>query len=648
MIRSEFLPVYGRRTRLLLPLLALTLALPTGADRAAAPFAPDAIRAQIAYFASDELKGRGSGEPGNEKAAQFVARAFAKYGLKPLGTDRQRDPNAPLNGSGYYQPFTFRAGRAVGKTNLLEATRGGKTRKYRAAQEFEPSGISGSGAAEGEVIFVGYGIRAEKLGHDDYAGADVKDKLVLLLAGHPKNEQTSPLAEYANLRLKALTARELGAKALLVIPPKNSDTLDHNPLEFAANSDAGLPVVRVRRAIAEVWLKEANLSLPAGVGGSAPQAAAGLLDQWGAAADSLPGLARPLGLHVRLNADVKLVEKVSANIVGFLEGSDPVLKNEVVVIGAHVDHLGMGGPNSLARTSAPAIHHGADDNASGAAGVLQLAQYYGRDVEWEKSGLPGNRTLLSHRRSLLFICFSGEELGLLGSAHYVKNPLVPLDKTVAMLNMDMIGRLRENKLTIIGTGTAKEWNELVDAVNGTAGFTLSRNESGFGGSDHQSFYEKGVPVLFFFTGQHAEYHTPDDTVEKINTEGEARVLKMVAECARRVADAPMRPTYQQTAAQTQPGSASRGFRVYFGSRPEYDDVVKGVKLSGVTAGSPAEKAGLKAGDVIVSFGGKAVTSVEEYSLILRQFKPGDEVEVVVKRGDQTLTFKVTLAARPGQ
>ena len=643
-------------------LIAACGALPAQKQAATTPaavFDAAQIKSEIAYLASDELRGRGSGEPGNEKAAQYVAQAFQRSGLKPLGTGRQRDPNARPDGSGYYQPFTFVAGRVVGKGNQLVVTAGGRRMAYKPNQEFEPSSISGGGQAEGGLVFVGYGIRAPKVNHDDYEGVDVKDKIVLLLAGNPKDDPHSPLADYADIYRKATTARDLGAKAVLVVLPKKSDAQGTPKGGFENASDAGLPVLRVRYDMAASWFSPVPTTppiVPTAVKHDSATAKTlparistfpALVEE----ADAGKKVSAPLSAQARLSADVKKIEKISANIVGMIEGSDPILKNEYVIIGAHVDHLGMGGPGSLAKSSAPAVHHGADDNASGAAGVMELAKYFGR-MKAEGGRMKNqaqNSSFILHpsslKRSIIFICFSGEELGLLGSDWYAKHPLVPLAKTVAMLNMDMIGRLRDNKLTVIGSGTAKEWDSLLDNFNRSAGFALAKSESGFGASDQQSFYTQNVPVLFFFTGTHPQYHTPEDTVDLINAEGEAKVLDFVAECALSIADNDARPTFQriQTPDQNAP---SRGLRVYFGSVPDYAAMVEGVQLNGVREGSPAEKAGLKAGDIIIKFGDKVIKNVYDYTYALQDYKPGDMAQVIVKRGDQTLKLNVTLAARP--
>ncbi len=600
-------------------LFGLYLALPAAAqDRGGSPaFAPETIQKQIAYLASDALQGRGSGEPGNAKAAQYIAAEFARCGLKPLGTSQQQNPNALTDGSGYFQPFRFRAGRVVGKGSLLESnTLDGKHEsRFRLHKDFEPSSISSGGVVRGEVVFVSYGIRAPQAGHDDYANLEVKSRIVLLLAGSP-GDPHGPLADFADIRRKALTARELGATAVLVALPKDSPLATPAAREFS-ESDAGLPVLRVTSDVALTLMGEKNTSF---------------LEQ-------MSGKEAPVG--VRLVADVKPVEKVTANVVGMIPGSDPTLKSEYLVIGAHLDHLGMGGPGSLAKSSAPAIHHGADDNASGSAGVMALARFFG---DYREGGTLKRAQIRQRpRRSLVLICFSGEELGLLGSDFYSNHPLVPLDKTVAMLNMDMIGRLRDNKLIAIGSGTAKEWDGLLDALNKTAGFTLARSMDGFGASDQQSFYNKNIPVLFFFTGSHPQYHTPEDTSDLINATGESKVLELVAACAERIADTPERPTYQKVSITGSGGSP--GFRVYFGSIPDYAAMVVGVQLTGVREGSPADKAGLKAGDIIIRFGDLTVKSVQDYTVALSGHKPGDVVKIVVQRGSETLTLTAKLAAR---
>jgi len=317
-------------------------------------------------------------------------------------------------------------------------------------------------------------------------------------------------------------------------------------------------------------------------------------------------------------------ETPAYNVIGMLAGSDPILKNEVIMVGAHYDHLGRGGEGSLAPRSGE-IHHGADDNASGTAGLIELARVFG-----------AQRPKL--KRTLVFIAFGGEEEGLLGSNYYVNHPLVPLDKTTAMINMDMIGRMKDSKLMIGGVGTATEWRPLLAQTD----FSLTLNDDGFGPSDHSSFYSKQIPVLFFFTGTHNDYHKPSDTFDKINYNDEARILNLVARIVKDIDAADKRLTY--TTAKSAPPRTG-GFRVYLGTIPNYADTNDGLLLDGVRDDSPAAKGGLKAGDRIVKIGNTDVKNVYDYTQALGEMKAGQEYVFEVMRGTERLTLKITPAAR---
>lgn len=572
------------------------------------PLDADSIKADITYLASDALQGRGSGTAGNETAARYIANAFRKAGLKPLGSANVKERAARLDNSGFYQPFEVPGGVQRGRNNRLEVAVSGKTVRYVRGVDFEPYSLSRSGEVQGELVFTGYGIRSQSPARDDYAGVDVRNKIVLVLAGDPDAPAANPLA---GVRAKAQTARDQGASALLIVPQGDGIVPPLSTTD-TVTTDAGIPVLVVKRPVAGQWTAAAGKTLKQ----AEEEARRG-------------GSPFATGVSVALAADVQKVTKTTANIAGFLEGSDPILKKEVIVIGAHMDHLGMGGPGSLSGTNQPAIHHGADDNASGTAGVLALARYYAAQPTRPK-------------RSLLFVCFSGEEMGLLGSAHYVKHPLVPLPDIVMMLNMDMIGRMEKNTLIVGGSGTSPDWNTVLDAANDSVKLTLSRSESGFGASDHQSFYLAKIPVLFLFTGLHSDYHRPSDTADKINAPDEARVVQFAAACVDRIAALPARPVYVATNNVEQ--APRPRARVSLGSIPDYAAQVEGVALSGVRPGSPAEKAGLKAGDIIIKFGERSIRSVEEYTDALGEHKPGDEVKIVVKRGSETLTLTAVLAA----
>ncbi len=351
--------------------------------------------------------------------------------------------------------------------------------------------------------------------------------------------------------------------------------------------------------------------------------------------------------------------RTAFNVIGILPGRDPVLKNEAIVIGAHYDHLGHGGQGSLAANSTE-IHHGADDNASGTAAVIELGRQF---VSVARTSV---RAHSANKRTLIFIAFSGEEDGLFGSKYYVNNPVWPLDKTIAMINLDMVGRLNVDKLTVGGIGTASEWNKIVTEKNITETgwialttltnvppktpknpnesgnyFTLQLNQDGFGPSDHSSFYGKQIPVLFFFTGTHLDYHKPSDTFEKVNYEGLTKITNYVAAIVKAIDENPTRPTYKVARSSNSGGRMT--FSVSLGTIPSYADSTDGMELDGVRDNSPASKAGLKKGDKIVKLAGKEIKNVYDYTAVLGEMKPDIEYEIVIKRGTETLVLKIVPA-----
>jgi hypothetical protein len=333
-----------------------------------------------------------------------------------------------------------------------------------------------------------------------------------------------------------------------------------------------------------------------------------------------------LSQREREKGDAGEPKKIDAkNVIGVLEGEGP-LADETIVIGAHYDHLGRGEPGSLDPGSHE-IHHGADDNASGVAAILEIA----RQLAARDKKLP---------RRVVFIAFTGEERGLFGSAHYAKHPLYPLDKTIAMLNLDMVGRLSDDKLVVYGNGTAAEWDALLDGLSEKHPFKVTRHPEGYGPSDHSSFYAKQIPVLFFFTGTHREYHRPGDTFDTINVDGLRRVANLVTDAAVAIADTEARPTYKEVAGKSE--FTKTGDRPYFGSIPDFSQEQPGYALMGVSKGGPAERAGIKGNDIIVRLGEYPIANLEDFDNALRKFKAGDRVIVLVKRGSEEQKFEVTL------
>jgi hypothetical protein len=339
------------------------------------------------------------------------------------------------------------------------------------------------------------------------------------------------------------------------------------------------------------------------------------------------------GTHVHVVSDVVRTRKTVRNVVGAVTGSDSTLQNEWVVVGAHYDHLGLGDQNSLAPSLIGQIHHGADDNASGTAGVLELARLAAKNkTEW--------------KRSLLFITFAGEELGLLGSSNFVNHPTIPIRNIMAMINMDMIGRLNNDRLFVGGVGTSPNFKPWLEQLNKPIHLQLDYSDSGYGASDHTSFNAKKIPVLFFFSGLHTDYHKPSDTSDKINAKGAARVLSLVFMMMDRAATEVGRLEYAEVQEpQTASSSAGGSYSTYFGSVPDFRDDLNGVLFADVRNNSPAAKAGLKQGDLLVEFDGKRIQNLYDFTYALGARKAGDVVAVVVKRGGQDVKANVTLEAR---
>ena len=693
-----------RRTTALLLLLALALPL-ARAQQPATNDEPNAehLRAHVNYLASDKLEGRRTGTPGADAAAKYIADEFKRLGLTPVvsGPVFMSGPSK-IEGKSYYQSFPYVAAVELGKGNAMKFVPRMSDRAniadapaldLRLGEDWMPLAWSASTLGlPTPVVYVGYGITAGELQHDDYAGVDVKDKIALAFVGTPDGDNPhGQFVRYNDLRFKAAAARDHGARALLLITHEENfkdDKFARLHLDDNAAGDAGLPVAIISRQVARRAIETAATplvrfeELEAALNAQPSQPQTGATQSPTQTPAPPPAQANtptpaqaprksfsaPLkNIAFSVATDLVRREAPAANVVGVLEGRDAKLKDQVIVIGAHYDHLGHGGTGSLAPREGE-IHHGADDNASGTAGLLELARLF---------------TQSRPRRTIVFVAFSGEEEGLLGSAYYVAHPVFPLAQTVAMFNMDMIGRLKEDKLNVGGVGTSAEWRDLVARANrelgvrvSTAGvtitsdgaargevpmvtsadgrviasaaprerFALAISEDGYGPSDHSSFYAKQVPVLFFWTGTHEDYHKPTDTPNKINYEGEARVVALVRDLVRAVDADDKRPTYTQARSDNAQGRTT-GFRISLGTIPSYADSTDGLKLDGVRDDSPAAKAGLKAGDKIVKLAGRDIRNVYDYTYALGEMKAGQEYEVEVVRGTQRLTLKITPAAR---
>ncbi len=596
------------RHRALVLTTAVVLSSTLAPARAAEPPVTQRLAVDVHFLASDSLEGRAAGTAGGRIAARYVADRFAALGLRPAGDD-----------GGYLQSFSFISGVHAGPANRLAFTADGTEHAAVADEDFRPLAFSASGSADGEVVFAGYGISAPDLGYDDYAGLDAEGKIVLVLRHSPDGDDpSSRFQPYMALRRKASEARQHGAAAVLVATgPEKGDSEAPVKLAFDASfGDAGLPVLSISTSLAE--------SLFAGQGFT-------LGDLQSRIGERDEPASRPLGVRASLAADVIQERATTANVVALLPGADPALANQVVVIGAHYDHLGYGGPDSGSLTpDEHAVHNGADDNASGVAGMLETAR--------RLAARPPARTVL-------FAAFAAEERGLLGSSHLAQNLPVDQGALVAMINMDMIGRAKRGPaVTVGGYGTAAEWPDIVEAVNADHHLKIATDKGGFGASDHSSFYSLDVPVLFLFTGAHGDYHKPTDDAERLDYGRMAEIVGFVADLARTVADRPEPPTFQRVADEGTGGR--RSYKVRTGVIPEFGYEGEGFKISGVAGGSPAEKAGLAGGDVVVRFGDREIRNIYDYMYALGDHEPGQTVDVVVLRDGERLTFPITL--EPGR
>ncbi|MFA6563037.1 MAG: M28 family peptidase [Verrucomicrobiia bacterium] len=564
-------------------------------------FDPAAIQKEIAYLASPALEGRKTASPGERKAAAFIEKNFRAGGLRNVTQ----------------QPFEFQSGVGLGPNNSFEATLGAEKAGGAVDADFVPLALSTNGEVEGEVVFAGYGIVTQ--GYDSFAHLDVKDKIVLVLRFQPEaapEKEQERLRHFAPLRMKAMTARERGAKALLVTTGPSSLPRDQLISRGGDGSfaDSGIVAAQITRKLAERMFAAAGKDL------KATQDALDKLETQGGFAMT--------GVRVKLRVELRKQTATGHNVFASVRAGARDRTNETVVVGAHYDHLGYGGENSLG-AGFEEIHPGADDNASGTAGVLELARYFGKRAK-------------SLRRDVLFACFSGEELGVLGSSAFCKKPPVPMSNVVAMINMDMVGRLAEQRLAVQGAGSSAIWPRLFERFAAGLPLCVTLSNDPYLPTDSSTFYQAGVPALNFFTGSHRDYHRPTDTADKINAVGEADVLELVRRVVEDLATRPDRPRFEKVAERSPMGVGRDRLRAYLGTIPDYSEGDRpGVKLSGTRPGSPAEKGGLRPGDVIVKFGGKQIRNIYDYTYALDSAKIGQPVEIVVQRDGKDVTLKVT-------
>ena len=581
-------------------------------------YSADKYLEPIKYLASDQLKGRGDGSPELNTAAKYIADHFKKAGLKPGGDH-----------GGYLQKFSLVVGAKLASDNSLVVKTDGKSETLKLEQDYVPLSFSANTSAEAPLVFAGYGITAPEFKYDDYTHLDVTGKIVIVLRHEPQeNDEKSVFAgkqmtTHSQVASKATNAKNHGAVGMILVSDNSNHPEEAEHLlklgEVSGPQEMGIAIVQVMSGVVNGWLKPSKQSVA--------ELQAAIDKDASNHSFALDGAAK-----VAMKVDIERIRREVANVIGVLPGGDPALKDQYIVVGAHYDHLGIGEHDSLSPKDIGKIHHGADDNASGTAGVLEMVEVMAKS---------GPRP----RHSILFMCFAGEELGLLGSNYYVNHPTFPLKQTIAMLNMDMIGRVSKNKLYVSGTGTSPGFPQLVQDANKALNFDIAYSNSGYGASDQTSFTSKDVPVLFFFSGLHSDYHKPTDTWDKINAADGARVTELAAKIVGEIDAQNEPPKYVRVAEPVSSGMGGGGYGAYFGSIPDFGEIEHGVKFSDVKEGSPAGKAGLKGGDILIEFGGKKIDNLYDFTYALRSHKPGETVSVTVMRGEEKITRDVTLEAR---
>jgi len=561
------------------------------------------LRDHISYLASDSLKGRLTGTPGDSLAAVYIREELASYGFKPVSGDG-------------FQRFRVTLKMQAGPENSLSID--GK--HFIQGTDFTPSPFSSNSGLIAEAVFAGYGfsINTDSLQWDDYKGIDVNDKWVLLLRADPDTDK--PVSRFAQMnsdRDKALMAKDMGAEGVLLVSGPSFDPQDILESPDTESSPLGIPVLRIKREVADLILSKSKRTIS---------------DLEKKINNSGKPVSFITGTTVSGKAELLSETGNTRNIVMMLPGEDAALKNEFLIIGAHFDHLGLGGLGSSSRAvDTVAVHYGADDNASGVGAMLEIAEKFAHS--------PG-----SHPRTIVCIAFSGEEKGLLGSKYFVENPLVDLTKVNTMINLDMLGRLQEAKtVQISGAGTAEGLRDIISSQNDSSLLNLTITDEGYGPSDHSSFYGKDIPVLFFSTGAHFDYHTPSDTYDKINYSGMVSVSDLIFKIAKSLASQPDKLEFRESGPRVDQQRQMRRRGVTIGIMPDFAGNVKnGLRADFVSPGRPAALGGMKKGDIIKAINGKSVNNIEDYMFRMNQMSPGQTINVEVLRDTSRILLIIQL------
>jgi len=562
------------------------------------------LKDHIYFLASDELEGRKPGTEGCMEAANYIRDQFISFGLTPIGDDG-------------FQYFKVTTGITKGIDNKLILN----DSAFELNTDFIPLPFSSNASLTAEVVFAGFGLALDhdSLQWNDYKDLDVNGKWVLVLRGDPEPDNNESLfISSSGDRDKALLARDNKAGGILLVNgPQYGDKLLSGTFD-RVTADVGIPVINITQSVANMIIENSGKTI---------------VDLEKEIINQKKSISFPTGIEITGTTELIKNEVTTQNVVAIIEGSDPILKDEYIVIGAHYDHLGFGGQGSGSRTpDTLAIHNGADDNASGTAGIIELAEKLSNDREHLK-------------RSVVIMAFGAEEMGLLGSQFFTNNALVDLKDVKAMFNFDMIGRLdtTDSGVMLAGTGTAVEYDSLLTIFEKDSQLSFNHSPEGYGASDHSSFYASNVPVLFFTTGAHADYHTPADDADKINYEGEKEILDYAYPLIVDIANMDDNLTYQEAGPKERAGGAGRrGLKVKLGIMPDFTATENdGLGVGGVTAGGPGSKAGMLKGDKIVAINGMAITNIYDYMNRLQKLKPGETISVdIIRNGNKKVLVVV--------
>ena len=554
------------------------------------------LQQYVGFLASDSLQGRKPGTAGINVAATYIRDHFRSAGLKPLGE----------NG---FQWFEVVTDVSLGEKNAFEFEGFGAVIR----KDFMPLSFSASSQVTAPVAFAGYGfdIDSDSLKWNDYGGIDVKDKWVMVFRADPDlDDPESEFIPFSDVRSKVLTAKDKGAAGLLLVTPKGLEKDDKlMPLAVENNEvTAGIPIINITRELADKILKKSRITCDS-------------LDR-AIIANKAPGSFQTDEVVTATTEVIQNREK-TANVMALLEGTDPLLHDEYLVVGGHYDHLGFGGAGSGSRMpDTSAVHNGADDNASGTALVMALA----KRLAMEKNQL---------RRSIIFVAFSSEETGLIGSKYFIDHPPVDVKKIKTMFNFDMVGRFdkEKNSISVSGTGTSEEADSLLSSLEDKLPFAVVHSPDGYGPSDHASFYSSGIPVFYFNTGVHLDYHTPFDDTEKLDFDAERAIGEYAASVITAVDNFPRALTFRESGKKEQAGRSGRRLKVTLGIMPDFAGAEKkGLRIDGVTKDGPADRGGMKKGDIITGINGLTVGNIYEYMARLQKLKHGMTVNVEVIRG----------------